>query len=322
MPRQTESEQASGGNMLASPRILISVAFSAMLLRVALTGGAASGDQAPRTPERRSDLPPPDVDLDKLLAAYNRVRADAKLPALEANAQLAKAAAEHARDMAEHQVLRHEGSDGSDASKRVKRAGYRYQKVGENIAKGQASIEDVMTSWMNSPPHRENILADFTELGAGVALDKADETYWCVDLGRPWPAIDADKATAAVAAELNRARRAAKRSAVRADPRLNRMAEEFVLDLARRKKVDTKNSDGESALDVLKRLKYPATRTAFSAASGEGDAATVVKTWLKRDEERKELFGTFDRIGVGVTSDDEGIPYWVIVLAQTANNRR
>jgi uncharacterized protein YkwD len=281
-----------------------------------------SGGQAPPGPDRRLDRPASEMDLDELVAAYNRVRADAKLPALKSNTQLAKAAREHAQDMAEHQMLSHQGSDGSDATKRVKRAGYHYRDVGENVASGQDSIEDVMTSWMNSPPHRENILGDFTEMGAAFALDKTEKRYWCVNLGRPWPAIDPDKATASVVVELNRARRAGKRSAVRADPALNRMAQAFVLDLARRHKVDTRNRDGESALEVLKRLKYPATRTAFSAASGEGDAAAVVKTWLARDEERKELFGPFDRIGVGVTADDEGIPYWVIVLAQTAHGRR
>ena len=43
-----------------------------------------------------------------------------------------------------------------------------YGHSGENIAAGQSSPSEVMTSWMNSTGHRENILSsDFTKLGVG-----------------------------------------------------------------------------------------------------------------------------------------------------------
>ncbi len=43
-----------------------------------------------------------------------------------------------------------------------------YRMVGENIAAGQKSSREVVTAWMNSPSHRENIMnPKFRELGVG-----------------------------------------------------------------------------------------------------------------------------------------------------------
>ena len=72
----------------------------------------------------------------------------------------------HARDIAKRQKLDHKGRDGSTVGDRVKRVGYHYVRVGENIAKGQRTVEQVMSTWMKSPGHRANILADFSEMGA------------------------------------------------------------------------------------------------------------------------------------------------------------
>ena len=96
--------------------------------------------------------------LEDLLAAHNKVRAEEKLPPLKLNDQLTQAARGHARDMAEHNKLTHEGSDGSDPKTRIKRAGYVYQEIGENVAAGQEAVAEVMRTWIESPPHRENIL--------------------------------------------------------------------------------------------------------------------------------------------------------------------
>ena len=53
--------------------------------------------------------------------------------------------------------------------------------VGENIAAGQRSPEEVVNDWMNSPGHRANILnARFTKLGVGYFYNSQDlyRYYW------------------------------------------------------------------------------------------------------------------------------------------------
>jgi uncharacterized protein YkwD len=257
------------------------------------------------------------IDLDALIAAHNRERAKEKLPPLRPNAQLAEAAREHARDMAEHKKLSHEGSDGSDPAKRVKRHGYRYQEVGENVADGQTSVEEAMRSWMNSPPHRKNILGDFTEIGPAVAQaqDAEKTNYWCVVFGRPWPKVDPSKDPAAMIAALNEARTAAKKAPVQDDPELARVAEDFAREGAARRKLDTKNREGQTPFDVLKKRGYRARRFALYLASGQGEPAKVVHSWLERQQDREELLSAFVRAGAGVAADEDGVPYWVLLLA-------
>ena len=34
---------------------------------------------------------------------------------------------------------------------------------------------------MESPPHRANILGDFTKVGVGARQDGSGAIYWCVD---------------------------------------------------------------------------------------------------------------------------------------------
>ena len=55
------------------------------------------------------------------------------------------------------------------------RTAYRY--VGENIAAGQLSSEEVVQSWMDSPGHRENILdPHYTRMGVGYVYN-SDTVY-------------------------------------------------------------------------------------------------------------------------------------------------
>ena len=196
--------------------------------------------------------PPTTPDLTPLIEAHNRVRAEAKLPPLKVSSQLTEAAPLTPRDMAEHEKLSHEGSDGSTVSKRVKQRGYRYQEVGENVATGE-TMEQAMRLWLDSPPHRENILGNFTEIGVAMAPAADGSHYWCTVFGRPWPKVDTKKAPSAMIEALNRARSDAKRSTVKEDPKLTKVADYFARDLAARKVLKSKDRDGHTPFDILKR---------------------------------------------------------------------
>ena len=44
--------------------------------------------------------------------------------------------------------------------------------LGENLARGQLTAEEVVKDWMESPGHRRNMLEPkFTELGIGIFRD-------------------------------------------------------------------------------------------------------------------------------------------------------
>lgn len=82
------------------------------------------------------------------------------------NTKLAAAAYRHAKDMSDNNFFAHKGSNGSKIGKRVTNVGYDWQAVSENIAKGQRSMEEVMTAWKNSPGHCKNMMNPiYTEMG-------------------------------------------------------------------------------------------------------------------------------------------------------------
>lgn len=100
---------------------------------------------------------------------------------LARSAKLQRAAEAHARDMAQMDRMIHRGSDGSAISDRVKRQGYRFGKVAENIAKTGRGQARAMQIWIDSPPHRSNMLMrDATQYGLAQSGD-----YWAMVVARP-----------------------------------------------------------------------------------------------------------------------------------------
>jgi uncharacterized protein YkwD len=76
--------------------------------------------------------------------------------------------------------------------------------------------------------------------------------------------------------------------------------------------------DGKTPFDILKRDGYRSRRFAMLLASGEGDPAEIIASWRKDSQDRETLFSRFDRAGVGVATDEKGIPYWVLLMAERA----
>ena len=103
------------------------------------------------------------------------------VPSLALNTRLTSAAREQARDMAKHSMLEHTGTDGSTPDVRVTRTGYAWRVVGENIASGPTTPEEVMEGWLASPGHCENLMSPrFTEMGIAYVVDPKSDSgvYW------------------------------------------------------------------------------------------------------------------------------------------------
>ena len=111
-----------------------------------------------------------------------------KRASLRANARLMHAAQIQAEQMARAGQLAHVLPNAAypSAGDRLAAADYRWQAYGENVALGQSSAEEVLDSWMQSRGHRTNILnPDFTEMGAGYAIDRARRPYYVQVFARP-----------------------------------------------------------------------------------------------------------------------------------------
>lgn len=119
----------------------------------------------------------------KILSLVNQQRAAHGLSALTLNSALTASAQTYAERMASEHFFSHVAPDGTTFKQRNEAAGYtNWTWMGENIAYGQTSAEMVMSDWMNSQGHRENILnIHAKELGVGYA--GAGTRYWVQEFG-------------------------------------------------------------------------------------------------------------------------------------------
>lgn len=113
--------------------------------------------------------------------ALNAQRAAHGVHPVQRHSLLMAAAEAHARDMARGGFMSHRGSDGSTVAQRVKRAGFCYRAVNENIAMGFRDPAQVMKGWYNSPGHRRNALSQKVTHYGFAAVDRA----WVLVMGSP-----------------------------------------------------------------------------------------------------------------------------------------
>lgn len=128
---------------------------------------------------------PASEEANRVLVLVNQARAAAGLRPLTLNAALTAASERHANDMAAGNFLSHTGSDGSDPARRVTDAGYNWCIVGENAAqRWDVSAQGVFDQWINSPPHRENLLRpEFAEMGLAYAIASDGAVYYAMEMG-------------------------------------------------------------------------------------------------------------------------------------------
>ncbi len=115
---------------------------------------------------------------DEVVALTNEERARAGCPALTVDDELTVAAVRQSHYMAATGDFGHFGWRGSTFLSRSRAAGYQ-AVAAENVAYGFAGTAEVMAAWMDSPPHRRNILnCDVKSFGAGVQQAVNGTYYW------------------------------------------------------------------------------------------------------------------------------------------------
>ncbi len=136
-----------------------------------------------------------------LLNAANRDRAAAGLPAFQWDANLADAAHLHAERMVHHNTLSHQFTGELPLQDRARQVGARFSMIAENVAEGP-SAQGLHTQWMNSPPHRANLLDQ--ELNSiGIAVIQRGSMFFAVeDFSVGVPQLSLDEQEATVAAQL------------------------------------------------------------------------------------------------------------------------
>jgi uncharacterized protein YkwD len=160
------------------------------------------------TPPAAPPIAPPDGVLSScnlpnfgadLLKRINDVRAAgancgsegvfAPAGALVWNALLTRAADGHSQDMSAGNYFSHTSADGRTMSNRIDASGYRWSRIGENIAAGQPSVNSVMDGWVASDGHCANIMQpQLKDVGVSCVPGTSSSryrTYWTMNLGTP-----------------------------------------------------------------------------------------------------------------------------------------
>jgi uncharacterized protein YkwD len=157
-----------------------------------VTAGSAQQSRSAAVPAA-----PPTMSAQRALQLVNDVRARgtrcgsrafAPAPPVTLSGTLAGVAYGHATDMAQHNYFEHEDLAGHSPADRVRAVGYREKLVGENIAYGPQTTEEVVQGWLDSPGHCENIMDPrFAQMGIAAAAGQATRhgLYWVQVLAAP-----------------------------------------------------------------------------------------------------------------------------------------
>jgi len=104
-----------------------------------------------------------------VISLTNTQRAQNGLGALSTNQALTNAATAKANDMFAKGYFAHNSPDGKTPWDFIHEAGYNYVYAGENLAIGYADASELMSAWMNSTSHRDNIVSpNFQDIGVAV----------------------------------------------------------------------------------------------------------------------------------------------------------
>jgi len=139
-----------------------------------------------------------DLQITRAIAAINQARArdqvcgERRMAAtrpIHWDARTMQAARTQALYLQRVNQFGHGGENGSHVGERLTATGYRWHKVGENLAAGFNSIEEVVISWLASPSHcRVLMTPEFNAAGVSYVAGDEDNTYanyWALVMAVP-----------------------------------------------------------------------------------------------------------------------------------------
>jgi uncharacterized YkwD family protein/spore coat assembly protein SafA len=141
---------------VANPNII----WPGMVLNIPSTGSGSTVQQGTGTKTSASTY------ASQVVALVNQERAKAGLKPLASDSSLSAMALDKAKDMYNNHYFDHTSPTYGSPFDMMKSYGIRFTYAGENIAMGQRTPQEVMTAWMNSTGHRQNILSpNFNKIG-------------------------------------------------------------------------------------------------------------------------------------------------------------
>ncbi len=304
---------------------------------VALVGLAVpAGAQEPRT-----------GDLNSLraeaLELVNAARGERKLAPLALTGRLNDAAQSHAEDMLRRDYYAHASPEGETVVDRFRgRGGSRWQLVAENIATcrrcevppGAERIRAFQQGWMDSPPHRENILArGLSGFGFGIA-GAGDRLYAVQTFAGPGQprglgadeqpdALDPEALAEEAVAAVNRAREREGLEPLQRSAALSTLARRLEPqeggDRVMRRTDDLRSLLPEDSAASWRRIQVLAAGCGgCGTAPTAADVRHFVEQWLGNPQYRPQLLDpAIDRLGFALEAGGEGRKTAIAVAGET-----
>jgi uncharacterized protein YkwD len=175
------SASVSSASATAPPRAHIALGLSqpprAHIARHGVNLPCANADAAPSKTSKQALRA-------AVVCLINRQRAQHHLPGLHATSRLDRSAQGWTNTMVSTGQFTH----GSDFSARISAVGFHWSAAGENIATGYRTPRQVVTAWMASTGHCQNILnPTYSDVGTGISSRPvghfASGATWTQDFG-------------------------------------------------------------------------------------------------------------------------------------------
>jgi uncharacterized protein YkwD len=141
----------------------------------------------------------PTVAEQYLLSAANQERAARNLPLLHRDAQLARAAAQHAQAMAAHGSISHQFAGEPALARRAAGMGVAFSLISENVAEAPSAVQ-IHEMWMHSEGHRANLLDPAIDAAGIRVVARNGELYAVEDFARTVPSVSLDEQEFAIRA--------------------------------------------------------------------------------------------------------------------------
>lgn len=242
----------------------------------------------------------------EVLELTNAERAQHGLSPLKWDDQLAFVAKEKSKDMAYHKEMSHDSPILGGFAGLFKRFNVPHIAGSENIAAGQDFPELVVYGWMNSPPHRKNILTpNWTHLGVGY---DPNGHYWTQEFSQKPPGADEvniEEWEQRVLVLTNEERfKNGGLSPLKWDNTLGKMARAKADDMCLHKILSHDSPVYGSMQDLFKHFRVLYRAGAENCAMGQTSPEQVVEGWMNSPGHRKNILTpNFTHLGVGVALD-------------------
>lgn len=131
--------------------------------------------------------------------------------------------------------------------------------------------------------------------------------------GRVEPAPTAGEIAERVAKVVglhNEERAKEKLNSLEVSPKLTKAAQRHADDMAKRKQMGHKGSDGSSPFDRIKATGYRYRRAGENVAFGRFSTERLMKGWMDSPGHRKNILGSYSQIGVACAIAEDGTSYW------------